>query len=252
MNSDSTDGRKRFVVETFPHLDSLWQNALWLTMHNRHAEDLVLKTVTKGYREWHDYGDTVSCKVWLFRILMREYFGYGIQGSSMGQSRTLPSYLKSMACSDRSSPSSSISAIEHSHLLQLSSISEVSLKRAIARLRPWYRMVILLWLRDRLSYADIAYVTDCTRSSVRTILARFRALISRQVLENVASGMENAGGLSAVQENSADSDCDYENACLRLLFTRSKHILSSSALDCWENEGGSLEVQFPGLRLCQN
>jgi hypothetical protein len=113
-------------------------------------------------------------------------------------------------------------------------------------------MIVILSFRERFSYADIAYVMDLSRNSVRTILTRLRTVILRHILENANYLKEEVNSKSAFRAGGAESDRDHKKVCLYLPFMFPQEVPSTSALDCWENEGGSLKVQLPGLRLCAN
>ena len=184
MKQERSVRRERFENETFPHLDAVWKTALWLTKRRTAAEKLVLGTMIRAYREWHVPDDRVGDKVRLLRVLTREFFGYGKQRRRWDQPGALSENVRSSAGSGRRIPPGPVSTIEHSQLPPLSEISDVFVKGAIARLRPRSRLIMLLLFRERFSYSDIAYILDLSRDSVRTILARLRAVVLRVVREN--------------------------------------------------------------------
>jgi RNA polymerase sigma-70 factor, ECF subfamily len=176
--------RAKFEADTFPHLDALWTTALWLTRRSSLAENLVLTTITRAYREWHVPDDRVGDKSRLFRMLTREFFGCGKRRRRWGQSGALSENIMTTAGSVWRIPRGPVSAIELLQLPLLNEISDVSVKGAIARLRPRSRLIMLLFFRERFSYSEITYITDLSRDSVRTILSRLRAVVLRAVCEN--------------------------------------------------------------------
>ena len=176
--------RASFEADMFPHLDTLWTTALWLTMRSSLAEKLVLTTVTRAYPEWHVPDDRVGDKTRLFRMLTREFFGCGKQRRRWDQLGALSENVRSTADFGWRIPPGTVSAIEYSQLPHLSVISDVSVRGAIARLRPQSRLIMLLLFRERFSYSDIAYITDLSRDSVGTILSRLRTVVLRAVCEN--------------------------------------------------------------------
>ena len=69
--------REKFEADAFPHLEALWRTALWLTMRESSAENLVVKTMTQAYRTWDDSHDDAGNKALLFRILVRKFSKIG-------------------------------------------------------------------------------------------------------------------------------------------------------------------------------
>ncbi len=244
--------RKTNELRTLAHFETLWRTALWLTLRKSLAENLVLRTMTRGYQERHDSDELVSERVRLFRILTREFFGRGKQRRRWDPPGSLSENRKSTARSEWRIPLGSNTAIEHAQLLQLNMLSDYLLKGAIARLRPRSRLIMILLFRERFSYADIAYIMDISRNSVKTILTRLRAAILSNVLENVEDFGNQGDSHSAFPTNSAQSDRDPKRAFLHVPFIFPQESPAESTFDRWENEGGALRVRSPGFRLCSD
>ena len=205
--------RERFENDTFPHLDAVRRTALWLTMRGIAAEKLVLETMMRAYREWHVPDDRVGDTARLLRMLTREFFGCGKQRRRWNQPGALSENVSPTAGSGWRIPPSPVSAIEHSQLPLLSVISDVSVKGAIARLRPRSRLIMLMLFRERFSYSEITYIMDLSRDSVRTILTRLRTVILRAVCENnvpfILPHDTPAGSTFGSRENGAGSVVRY-------------------------------------------
>lgn len=193
MRTEKSVRRKAFENDTFPHLDALGRTALWLTMHSRLAEDLVLTAMTQAYREWQDSRESVSSKVRLFRMLAREFFGFGMRQRRYQTSTSFHSEnIKTTERPEGRNLQATTAAISRSQLPLLADIPHVAVKGAIARLRPHSRLLLILLYREHYSYADIAYITDIRESSVKAILTRLRRLLPHHLAEHAAPAAEAA------------------------------------------------------------
>jgi len=204
MNTVKSARRQRFEADTFPHLEALWRTALALTMRLSYAEDLVLRTMTKAYPTWHGSVDTVGSKTRLFRILAREFSGAGNRRNQPGQ--FLHENGKTGANNGDSGRQYGVPSIDPRELLLVSRISDVSAKGAIARLRPESRLIMLLLMRERFSHADIAYITDLRKDSVKSIFGRLRRLIPRYLIQRADCSVTAADSRTALQVQGVSSD----------------------------------------------
>ncbi len=182
MKTVKSAQREKYEEEALPEVEALWRTALWLTRRWSSAEDLVLKTMAKAYRTWPGSADTVGIKARLFRILVREFSNGGNGTHPPGW--FLPEQCESTANAGNGDRHYSDASIDHQELSRLTGMSDVSVKGAIARLRPESRLIMILQRGERFSYADIAYITDLRKNSVRSILGRFRRLIPRYLVQH--------------------------------------------------------------------
>ena len=196
--------RERFERDTFPHLESLWRTALWLTMRRSFAEELVLRTMTNAYRTWSGSVDSAYDRARLFRCLAREFSDSNDQ-RPQGRGY-IPENGETVMNSDNGSQPYCLASIDRRELSLLTRISHVPVKAAIARLRPQSRLIVLLLVRERFSYSDIAYITDIRMDSVRSILRRIRRLIPRYLTENVTLHMAAKEGGPAIKAPRVSSD----------------------------------------------
>lgn len=198
--------REKFETDTFPHLDALWETALWLTMHGSLAENLVLKTMTRAYREWQDPGELAGSKVRLFRIFTREFFGFGKQKEQWHQSAPFHSENTRATAGSRSgNPQNTMTAITQSQLQWLAGISGMAVKGTIARLRPHARLMLILLYRERFSYADIVYITDHSEETIRAMLSRLRKVIPGYILQTAIGLKEVSDNQLPVKKNDSHS-----------------------------------------------
>ncbi len=174
--------RERFEEETFPHLKSLWRTAQWLTMRRSRAEALLLKTITQAYRTWYDSRETVGTKARLFRILNNELLECNTDNHQPHWLHLEP--IKSGPLDTESDTPQPASSIARTDLLQLAGVSHVSVKQVASRLRVQSRLILILALRERFSYAEIAYITGLSNDSIRSILSQARRLIPRYLVQH--------------------------------------------------------------------
>jgi RNA polymerase sigma-70 factor, ECF subfamily len=200
MKTRKSVQRERFEQDALPHLDALWRTALWLTMRRSSAEDLVLRTMGQAYGSWDMSDNEAVPKVRLFKILTSEYFDTSHPRHQ--PSRFLPE-AGLVACDSHQYP---IASIDFQELVQLTSIPDVSVKGAITRLRVQSRLIMILLFREQFSYADIAYITDLSRDSVRLILSRLRTLIPRYLVSAVTGEVTAVDSRPPFQVLLASSD----------------------------------------------
>lgn len=174
--------RQRFEEDTFPHLKSLWQTALWLTMRRSSAEDLLLKTMTQAYRTWYESWDTVNTKARLFRILNNELLECNADNHQRRWLHT--ESIKFGPLAGESDTLYPVSSVERNELLSLIGISPVSVKEVASHLSVRSRLIVILALRERFSYAEIAYITGLPNDSIRSILSKARRLIPRYLVQH--------------------------------------------------------------------
>lgn len=200
----------RFEKDTDPYVEGLWRTALWLTKRWSLAEQLVLKTMTEAYRSWSESDETIDSKARLFRILSREFMEAGYPKDR--RDWYLPE--ESAATADNGNGNGNGNgqrahvSIDERELLILTKIPDVSIRGVIARLRPESRLIIILKMHEEFSYADIAFITDLRRDSVRSILQRLRRLIPQYVLHKSTclTGVANDHPSTAVREPSSEDN----------------------------------------------
>ena len=178
--------RERFVNDTFPHVETLWRIARWLTIHDSLAEDLVVNTMARAYVEWSYFVDPIGNKNWLFKVLTREFLGTGKERHKRyNPGQYLSENIRVTADPGAANPRNTASTFEQLKQRLANGSSEESVRGIIVRIRPQPRLILSLLHIGEFSYTDIAYITDLSRNSVRVILARVRKLISQRMLEHL-------------------------------------------------------------------
>jgi RNA polymerase sigma-70 factor, ECF subfamily len=161
--------RPDFCQLALPHMGALYRTATRLTSRPAEAEDLVQETYLEGFRSYASLRDPERCRAWLFRILhnlwtdRRRREGVRaaahLDGDAIGTALALPP----------------VRDLER-EILQAGYSDEV--ERALASLPEEFRTALLLVTVEELSYAEVAEVMGCPIGTVRSRLARGRALLA--------------------------------------------------------------------------
>jgi DNA-directed RNA polymerase specialized sigma24 family protein len=209
MKIGTSNYRKAFDEESLPHLEALWRIARCLTLRDSLAEEILTNTMIRAYSEWPYSIDKISNKIRLFRILTREIFGFGTERQKLYHpGQFLSENIRITADSDSGNLRNTLSAIDQLQMKRPNGFSEESVWGIIANLRPQSRIILLLLYIGEFSYADIAFIMDLSRNSVRMILARVRKLIPEHMLEHVECLDKIAKSLPAFIWHSTESYVD--------------------------------------------
>jgi DNA-directed RNA polymerase specialized sigma24 family protein len=74
--------------------------------------------------------------------------------------------------------------IDSRGLSLLNEIPGVVFRGAIARLRAQSRLIMLLRFREQFSYDEVAFITDVSEDTVKSVLSRYRQSIPRYIIEH--------------------------------------------------------------------
>lgn len=168
--------RARFEALALPHLDAVYRMARTLGSDSSEADDLVQETFVRAYRafgrfELREYG----ARPWLLRIL------YNVFYTSKGKQRREPSLLDDVDFDHFADELDEAGAIPDSvEAIDWDQFDE-ELKVAVGELQPEYRVVLLLWSIEGLSYKEIAGVCQCALGTVMSRLYRARQLLGRRL-----------------------------------------------------------------------
>lgn len=170
------DARQRFQKIAMPHLDAVYRVARTLVRDPNEAEDLTQETFTRAFRafdgfELREYG----AKPWLLRILHNVFY------TEAGRERRRPTLLDDVDF-DHFEDEINSPAFEPltSEGFEWDSVDE-ELKNAVDRLQPEYRIAIMLWAIEGMSYKEIAVACDCAIGTVMSRLYRARQLLGRSL-----------------------------------------------------------------------
>ena len=173
--TDKAEDRFRELV--LCHLDLVYRLAVKLCGNAHQAEDLVQETFLRAHRgfdsfQLREYG----AKPWLLKILYNAFF------SSRSETQRSPTLLADLGLDDLPADFGADTTVLTPEAMNWEGFDE-ELKRAVERLAPEYRAVILLWAIGDLSYKEIGQVLDCAIGTVMSRLHRARQQLSEQLAD---------------------------------------------------------------------
>jgi len=145
-------------------MNALYRTARRLTSRSGEAEDLVQETFLEAFRGFSSLADPGRCRAWLFRIMRNRLFHQrerartraGVELGGEGQGREAAGDLER-------------------EILDTGYSDEV--ERALRALPEEFRTAVLLVAVEELSYDEVAEVMECPVGTVRSRVARGRALL---------------------------------------------------------------------------
>ena len=173
--------RDRFEEYVLPHLDSVFRVARRLARDAADADDLVQETMLRAFRaferfEMREYG----VKPWLLKILHNASFTRQSKAKKQPVLRDDAFFAQFAGRPHGNDQTTEIGNIDWD------SIDE-ELKGAVDSLPPEYRLVLLLWSFEELSYKEIADVCDCAMGTVMSRLYRARQLLADKLADYAKS-----------------------------------------------------------------
>lgn len=187
---DKRDAFERQMERTFP---TVFGTALRLTRSREEAEDLTQEAVVRAY-EAFDRFDGMNFKAWILRIVTNLYINRYRQ-------RQRGPLLNSMDEEGAPEPMAAESIVPDRILFDERLGSEI--EEALARVPEDFRITVILSDIEGLTYQEIADATEVPIGTVRSRLARGRAMLRKSlesfakregyIRENVAMGDEDGG-----------------------------------------------------------
>lgn len=168
--------RARFDTVVMPHLDAVFRLAFTLTHDQTEAEDLVQETFVRALGaferfELREYG----ARPWLLRILCNTLY------RNRGRRRLEPTLLDDVDFDHFADELYAAgSDPESADRINWEAFDE-ELKAAVDTLQPEYRVVVLLWSIEGLTYKEIAEVCDCPMGTVMSRLYRARRQLADEL-----------------------------------------------------------------------
>jgi RNA polymerase sigma-70 factor (ECF subfamily) len=157
----------------------LFGTALRLTRNRADAEDLVADTVARGWSHLHELGDRTRLRGWLFRILTNAFLSARRTDARHGVHESLD---------DETDDGFSLFEQLHAPILLfwgtperefLDKLLREDLTRAVDALPEPFRLVVVLADMHGCTYQEIAETLQVPVGTVRSRLARARALLQK-------------------------------------------------------------------------
>jgi RNA polymerase sigma factor (sigma-70 family) len=180
-NQDIKD--KIFEEEFLPFADALTNFAYYLTQDDSDVEDLVQDTFMKAYRAAESYEIGTNSKAWLFRIMkntfINEYKRRQRRGKKIDYEEIITYH------DEEDSPLTSYTDLR-TELFGGMMGDEMMI--AINELPIDYRTIMILCYVEEFQYEELAAIFEIPIGTVRSRLARARALL-KEKLRNYATSL---------------------------------------------------------------
>lgn len=178
------DTKTLLTKEIMLHAVGLKRFALSLCKDSNEADELVAETVVKAFENYHNLKDTEKIKQWLFRILnnnfisayraKRKYVDVELSltnDDNEGAGFSLFEEISSSSFVDTGNPEKTF----------ISKLTKEKIQQAINALSEEFRVALLLCDVEEFSYAEIAKITAVAVGTVRSRIARARAILQKEL-----------------------------------------------------------------------
>jgi len=164
-----------FEQAVLPHLDAAYNLARWLTRNGQDAEDVVQEAYLRAFRFFPGFrgGDA---RAWLMKIVRNTCFTW-LHANRPLQDAT--EFDENFFPPDSRAP--------NPEEIVLQSDSSTLLGKALEKLPPSFREVLILRELEGMSYREIADITGMPAGTVMSSLSRARVRL-RQILTGLLNG----------------------------------------------------------------
>ncbi|MFN4312602.1 MAG: sigma-70 family RNA polymerase sigma factor [Ferrovibrio sp.] len=169
-----TDSIHGLLMETLPSLKAF---SIMLTRNRHWAEDLTQETVLRVLAKADQFQPGTNFKAWAFTIMRNQH---------IDQSRRQRREATTFGDMDAFENLMAVKAPQEDKLM----LDE--LLKAINRLNPAQREVLVLVVGNGLSYEEAAKVCGCPIGTIRSRLARARHELERMMLGEMTGGQPTA------------------------------------------------------------
>jgi RNA polymerase sigma factor (sigma-70 family) len=172
------DKRGRFEAQVIPHLDAAHRFARWLSRSPGEADDIVQEAFLRAFRGF-DALRSSDVKAWLLTIV-RNCHATAFRQQQRRAAEPLPEEYEAQ------SDSPITAAMPDPERASIERDEQRRLERLIGALCEEHREVLLLREMEEMSYREIAAVTQLPIGTVMSRLARARAALKLQWLQESA------------------------------------------------------------------
>ena len=174
--------QRDFEEVALPYLPSLYRVAMRLSANPQDAEDLVQDTYIKALQAFPSLREPEKVKPWLWQILSRaatDRFRREPREVYVGDLEDLDGFSLYHKIRDEDPFPYS----DHLHQDFLAQFRDEEVNRALLALPEEYRLPLVLFYVEELSYRELAEVLECPMGTVMSRLFRGRKIIERELWE---------------------------------------------------------------------
>jgi len=169
-----------FEAAAMPFVDALYNTAYRMTRNSEDAEDLVQETYLKAYRYYDKFEEGTNFKAWLFKIMKNTFIN---NYRKKQQAPALSDFADIEESFESQVSEETARQIKNPEEEFLENVLDEDVQRALDKLPPDYRMVVILADLEDFSYKEIADILDCPVGTVMSRLYRGRKLLEKALLK---------------------------------------------------------------------
>ena len=169
-----------FEAVAMPFVDALYNTAYRMTRNSEDAEDRVHETYLKAYRYYDKFEEGTNFKAWLFKIMKNTFinnYRKKQQAPALSDVAEIGESFETQVNEDTARQTKN----PEEELLE--NVLDEDVQKALDKLPPDYRMVVLLADLEGFSYKEIAEILEVPVGTVMSRLYRGRRLMETAMLE---------------------------------------------------------------------
>jgi RNA polymerase sigma-70 factor (ECF subfamily) len=172
MGAGIPRNHEEFKQEMVPHMDLLYNYAMYLTGERAAAQDLLQDTFLKAFRFFDKFERGTNARAWLYRIMRNTYIN---EFRRLKRSPELIEYDEQV--SPYQMDRTAIAAADDLRQKMDSELFDDEIAGAIGALPEKFKSVVILRDVEDLPYEEIAEVLEIPVGTVRSRLHRARAML---------------------------------------------------------------------------
>lgn len=172
MAGPETDKKRRFDTDMVPHMNLIYNYALYLTGDREEANDLLQETFLKAYRFFDKFEEGTNAKAWLYRIMRNTFI------NEYRRVKRLPNHVEyeEQSTPHQMLPQDPRQSTDLRERIDAETFED-EVAVAISSLPEKFKSVIVLRDVEDLPYEEIAEALDIPIGTVRSRLHRARAIL---------------------------------------------------------------------------
>lgn len=163
---------REFENLALPLLDPLYNFARWLSGDADEARDLVQETFVKALKGFGSFQEGTNFRAWMFRILRNTFLT-----SRTGLERRMTEQ------EDEGGMEQAAATLDTPELAAIRRADTELVQKAIARLAPAFKEVLLLADIEEMKYQEVAEALSIPIGTVMSRLARARKRVREYIIE---------------------------------------------------------------------